>query len=89
MELTSKSFSCYISYTFNQQHTILHYHMYINIIFNIDFVCSWAQTTLREHWNDPRAVLYSVEELEYATTKDMLWNAAQNEMVCLMRYFMI
>lgn len=41
----------------------------------------WAQKTLREHWNDPRTELYTVEELEAAQTDDDLWNASQTELV--------
>jgi deoxyribodipyrimidine photo-lyase len=37
----------------------------------------WAQDTLDEHRSDPRAVLYSQQELEDASTHDALWNAAQ------------
>jgi deoxyribodipyrimidine photo-lyase len=42
---------------------------------------NWAQTTLQEHWDDPREVLYSEEQLEGGLTADHLWNAAQLEMV--------
>jgi deoxyribodipyrimidine photolyase len=42
---------------------------------------NWAQTTLQEHWNDPREVIYSQEQLETAQTADNLWNSAQLEMV--------
>jgi hypothetical protein len=42
---------------------------------------SWAQTTLREHWTDPRATLYTEHVLERGLTEDDLWNAAQLELV--------
>lgn len=42
---------------------------------------AWAQTTLGEHWEDKRAVLYSETALEFGETKDELWNAAQSELV--------
>mmetsp|Transcript_11141 Transcript_11141/g.16973 ORF Transcript_11141/g.16973 Transcript_11141/m.16973 type:complete len:611 (-) Transcript_11141:210-2042(-) len=42
---------------------------------------SWAQKTLREHWNDTRSVVYSEAELEEGKTSDNLWNAAQHELV--------
>jgi len=42
----------------------------------------WAQKTLKEHENDPREYLYSIDELEGAKTHDELWNAAQMEMLC-------
>ncbi len=41
----------------------------------------WAKKTLREHRNDPRSELYTVEELEAAETGDELWNASQTELV--------
>jgi len=41
----------------------------------------WAQITLREHENDEREYLYSVEDLESARTHDDLWNAAQLQML--------
>lgn len=42
---------------------------------------AWAQMTMREHINDEREVVYSLEELEQAATDDELWNAAQREML--------
>ncbi len=41
----------------------------------------WAQATLREHEKDEREYMYSLKQLESASTHDPLWNAAQNEMV--------
>ena len=38
---------------------------------------AWARAQLREHETDPRPVLYSDEDLEFARTGDELWNAAQ------------
>jgi deoxyribodipyrimidine photo-lyase len=40
----------------------------------------WAQKTMREHTDDPRAPIYSLEQLERAETSDELWNASQREM---------
>lgn len=42
---------------------------------------AWAQETMREHIDDERPVIYSLEQLEAAETHDELWNAAQREMV--------
>jgi deoxyribodipyrimidine photo-lyase len=42
---------------------------------------SWVQKTTREHVDDERQVIYTLEELENAETHDELWNAAQREMV--------
>lgn len=42
---------------------------------------SWVHQTMREHADDPRQVIYSLEELEQGRTHDELWNAAQREMV--------
>jgi deoxyribodipyrimidine photo-lyase len=41
----------------------------------------WAHKTMREHADDERAVVYSLEELENAATHDELWNASQREML--------
>lgn len=41
----------------------------------------WVQQTMREHIDDVRPVIYSLEELENAETHDELWNAAQREML--------
>ena len=41
----------------------------------------WARKTLKEHQFDSREYLYSLEQLENAATHDVLWNAAQMEMV--------
>lgn len=40
----------------------------------------WARTTLEEHWDDPRAYVYSIDEFEYSQTHDPLWNAAQTQL---------
>lgn len=40
----------------------------------------WARTTLDQHRGDPRAYVYSREELENAETHDDYWNAAMREM---------
>ena len=47
------------------------------------FECAeaWAHRTLAEHARDPRPVLYSEKQLESAETHDLLWNAAQVQMV--------
>jgi deoxyribodipyrimidine photo-lyase len=42
---------------------------------------AWVHQTMREHIDDERPVIYSLEELEKGETHDELWNAAQREMV--------
>ena len=42
---------------------------------------AWVQKTMREHADDERSHLYSLEQLERGETHDELWNAAQREMV--------
>jgi deoxyribodipyrimidine photo-lyase len=42
---------------------------------------AWALATLQKHAGDPRPQLYTLEELEEASTHDDLWNACQREMV--------
>lgn len=41
----------------------------------------WARQTLEEHVQDPRAIVYRLEALEAALTGDVVWNAAQRELV--------
>jgi deoxyribodipyrimidine photo-lyase len=40
----------------------------------------WARNTLAEHASDPRPYLYSLEQLDSASTHDELWNAAQRQL---------
>lgn len=42
---------------------------------------AWAQQTLNEHRTDQRQFIYSSDQFEQAHTHDLLWNAAQLEMV--------
>lgn len=54
--------------------------------FNADFdslksLPEWVHKTMREHADDKRSPIYSLEELEAARTHDELWNAAQREML--------
>lgn len=41
----------------------------------------WALSTLRQHAADPRPFLYSTEEFEAAKTHDVVWNAAQTQLL--------
>jgi deoxyribodipyrimidine photo-lyase len=41
----------------------------------------WAHRTIREHARDPRAYHYTEKQLANAETHDVLWNAAQRQMV--------
>lgn len=41
----------------------------------------WVHRTMEKHKDDPREVIYSLEQLERAETYDELWNAAQRELV--------
>ena len=41
----------------------------------------WTKKTLTEHKEDKREYIYSLKELENYKTHDVLWNAAQKEMV--------
>jgi len=54
--------------------------------FNADYdslrsLPAWVHKTMREHIDDRRAPLYSLEQLEAGKTHDELWNAAQREML--------
>jgi len=41
----------------------------------------WSQQTLLEHQKDHRSYIYSLKQLEEAQTHDIIWNAAQTEML--------
>jgi deoxyribodipyrimidine photo-lyase len=41
----------------------------------------WAQKTLEEHTDDERPNVYSLQEFETGATHDLLWNAAQGQLV--------
>ena len=47
----------------------------------VDGFHAWAQKTLKEHAQDKRPYIYSLQQLEGAATHDDLWNAAQMEMI--------
>ena len=40
----------------------------------------WARKTLEEHASDPRPYVYTLEQLDGASTHDELWNAAQRQL---------
>jgi deoxyribodipyrimidine photo-lyase len=42
---------------------------------------AWAKLSLNEHRKDKREYLYSLKQFEQAETHDLLWNAAQIQMV--------
>jgi len=42
-----------------------------------DSIPKWAKKTLRDHRNDKREHIYSLEQLCHAQTQDQLWNFAQ------------
>ena len=42
---------------------------------------AWALTTLDDHRNDPRPAVYTLEQLESASTDDELWNSAQRQLL--------
>jgi deoxyribodipyrimidine photo-lyase len=48
---------------------------------SLECLPNWVQQTMRDHIDDDRQYLYSLEQLEAAETHDELWNAAQREMV--------
>jgi deoxyribodipyrimidine photo-lyase len=48
---------------------------------NFDSLPEWAKETLMKHANDPRPHIYSMAELEAASTHDPLWNAAQRQLI--------
>ena len=48
---------------------------------SLESLPNWVHLTMRDHVNDKRQYLYSLDELENYRTHDELWNAAQREMV--------
>ncbi|HEY7497963.1 MAG TPA: hypothetical protein VH740_05610 [Vicinamibacterales bacterium] len=48
---------------------------------NYDSLPQWARATLAEHRADPRPYLYDLDALESARTHDVVWNAAQRQLV--------
>ncbi len=48
---------------------------------SLESLPAWAKQTMREHIDDERTFVYSLEQLENSETHDELWNAAQREMV--------
>lgn len=42
---------------------------------------AWAKTSLKSHKSDLRTYIYLPQELENAKTHDMLWNAAQHQLL--------
>ncbi|NTX02238.1 deoxyribodipyrimidine photo-lyase [Myxococcus sp. CA051A] len=48
---------------------------------SVESLPGWARETLSTHQKDAREHLYSLEQLEHASTADGLWNAAQRELV--------
>jgi len=47
---------------------------------SLEALPDWVQKTMREHADDKREIVYSLEELENCATYDELWNASQREM---------
>ena len=48
---------------------------------SLESLPDWVQTTMREHVDDKRPVIFSLEKLEKGETYDELWNATQREML--------
>lgn len=62
------------------------YYIYINIKNQKPYWCrkgasGWARESLDKHAADNREYVYTEAELEAGTTHDLLWNAAQLQMV--------
>jgi deoxyribodipyrimidine photo-lyase len=48
---------------------------------SLDQLPNWARATLEKHDRDRRPYVYTREQLERADTRDVLWNAAQKELL--------
>ena len=47
---------------------------------HFDSLPNWALTTMREHEEDERDYIYSLEEFEFSKTHDEIWNAAMTQL---------
>ena len=54
--------------------------LYANSFKDFSGISSWAKMSLNNHKFDIRPYIYTMEELESATTHDNLWNATQNQL---------
>lgn len=43
---------------------------------------TWGRSTVQEHQHDAKLAIYSREELAAGETDDIIWNAAQKELLC-------
>lgn len=58
-----------------------HYCHHVKNYDKFNSLPDWAKETLEIHSSDPREHLYSLEEFENAQTHDVIWNAAQRQLV--------
>jgi deoxyribodipyrimidine photo-lyase len=56
-------------------------HMFYRVAQGLAAAPAWALKSLRDHANDPREHVYTLEQFEQALTHDVLWNAAQTELL--------
>jgi deoxyribodipyrimidine photo-lyase len=54
---------------------------YVKDYTDYDSLPAWARTTLEAHQSDRRRHTYTIEQLEAAETDDLVWNAAQRQLV--------
>lgn len=48
---------------------------------NFEGAPDWAKKTLLQHARDPRTIIYPMETLRTGDTADIIWNAAQRQMI--------
>ncbi len=80
-EAGSKGTDSYLEELIVRRELSLNFCFYNPEYDSLNCLPDWASTTLREHRNDPREYLYTMEEFEHAETYDDYWNAAQQEML--------
>lgn len=56
-------------------------HFHPDTYDQLESLPAWAQRTLAEHASDPREHVYTLGQLEAGKTHDVLWNAAQSQLV--------
>ena len=71
----------FIEELFVRRELAINFVHYNNHYDSIEALPGWALSTLEDHSSDKRPYLYSLEDLESASTHDRYWNAAQMELL--------
>ncbi|TBU05018.1 hypothetical protein CWI36_0685p0050 [Hamiltosporidium magnivora] len=77
----NENLDTFLNEIFVWKETAEHFCLYNKDYDNINGALPWAYSTLMVHQEDERNNIYTLEQLERATTHDDLWNAGQKEML--------